>query len=461
MAGYVLTVEMLRLARQVCDDARQLYRGCEVSGDVPEFEALNQLSTALDLADGLDSEDLHEVATWAREQARASNDEATKIVGGAYFAAVSAFPSKEATELGETLRRKMAKSARIVERCTDILEALAESKLPPAALLVIGSETDCEPEPAANTMMSREQVEALPSADRVALGQILATLRGEPRTAKPHEGAAVDVLVELDLYLRKLAVVLGVDEATEAPVLVDVAYQAAYDHNKWRSAAANGQADAAGCISDIAEALGLKRNAPQSRILEAAADGREHWMDQAERRRVEVERLTWKVEGYAKDVDERNQWLLEIGCALGLDAHASTEQIIAAAKTAADAEAERYALPDSHPLRSYRWGDWLDALLRREEVGASSGCWQPDPKRVEALRAARERVAMLDGDGLAGMVERYRKRATQGGGDALTEDERVLLAYASRGEQNSRIAGDVDRPLRLGSNVVPRVGGGE
>lgn len=385
MAGYVLTIWMLNLARQVCKDARQLYLGCEVSGDVSEFEALNRLSAALDLADGLDADDIREVATWARERARASGaglapDEIAKA---------ESCDKVNGTDFAATKRRRIAECSRIDQLCSDILEALAESKLQHGAVRVLGREEPtaealaasltvpigrggpAEFEQAANTKMSRPQIEGLPSADRVALGQILATLRGEARTAKPHEGAAVDVLVELDVYLRKLA-----------------------------------------------------------------------------------------------NVDQRREYMGAIAVALGLGIDAEPSDIVHQARIAGDAltdTAPVYNLPDSHPLRCYRWGDWLDALLRREEVGASSGCWRPDVKRVEALRTARERVAMRDVDGLLGLCSRFdRLRQRGGGSDVLTSDEIALLFRAS-GDDRLLSQGQHGQPIRLGSNVVPavpRVGGG-
>jgi hypothetical protein len=206
--GYVLTSEEQHRFRDYLQRASHVREAMIKSG------ALDLLGI-LDRSDGLDSERLHELATWAREQARHAP------IGGS---------------------RTLAEHSRIIEISTDVLTALALDKFPPGAVLDIGRDEEqvnakptrlrwpskaeraaaVEPgagdamflrigtnlglvdELAANGKMSRAQVEALPSHDRVVLGQILATLRAEPLTREPLDGPAVDVLVEFDQYMHNV-----------------------------------------------------------------------------------------------------------------------------------------------------------------------------------------------------------------------------------------------------------------
>jgi hypothetical protein len=236
--GYVLTSEELAKFRAVANHSW----GCSTP-DGPAEELASDVLRMLDHAAGLDSKRLHELATWARDTAREA-DIPERLTAVERRAVLSA-------------------SARIIEVSTDVLTALALDKLPPGAVLNIGRDeqqvnakpaldvldpgpahlrwpdaderafmgrmaamvaqaTSGEPDPgeamfmriganlgledelAANGRMSRAEVEALPSHDRVVLGQILATLRGESLTREPLDGPAVDVLVELDGVLRGL-----------------------------------------------------------------------------------------------------------------------------------------------------------------------------------------------------------------------------------------------------------------
>jgi hypothetical protein len=319
--GYVLTSEELAKFRAVANHSW----GCSTP-DGPAEELASDVLRMLDHAAGLDSKRLHELATWARDTAREA-DIPERLTAVERRAVLSA-------------------SARIVEISTDVLTALALDKLPAGAVQNIGRDDEQvnaksphlrwpdaeerafmnrmaamveraesgEPDPgeamfmrvganlglgdelAANGKMSRAQVEALPSHDRVVLGQILATLRGEPLNREPLDGPAVDVLVELDVYLRRLAMMLGEDRPISAPGLADVAYQAVYDRNLWKSAA-----------QDFGRRLESAEKAPRYSLPETHPLRQYQWAEwlhgTLKALRVEVAR------GFFVDVDGRAEWL--------------------------------------------------------------------------------------------------------------------------------------------------------
>jgi hypothetical protein len=319
--GYVLTSGELAKFRAVAGHSWN----CATS-DGPAEELASDVLRVLDLAESLDSGRLHELATWARGRAR-------EIAGKAGHDA-------------NDKRRVLAECARIVEISTDVLTALTLDKLPAGVVQDIGREVttfgphsplrwakaeeragmreaaeyieaaNCKAEPdpgeamfmrvgenlglgdelAANGRMSRAEVEALPSHDRVVLGQILATLRGESLTREPLDGPAVDVLVELDGVLRRLTGMLGEDRPISAPGLADVAYQAVYDRNLWKAAA-----------QDFGRRAEASASAPRCSLPESHPLRQYQWAEwlhgTLKALRVEVAR------GFFVDVDGRAEWL--------------------------------------------------------------------------------------------------------------------------------------------------------
>jgi hypothetical protein len=387
--GYVLTAEVLADLRVF------LQRATGAREALVKRHALDLLGH-LDHADSLDAKRLHELATWAREQARERDASSAHRILGADDAPFDTV----------ALGRVMAEDSRIIEISTDVLTALALDSLPAGAVLNIGRDEEqvnaksprfhwpgkaeraasigpvgmslridtspggdechlcqaaiadedaatctsagcprraaLEVEPAANGKMSRAQFEALPSHDRVVLGQILATLRGEPITREPLDGPAVDVLVELDQYMHTI------DSRLEA-------------------------------------------------LAERAADG----------------------------------FVLAV-------------------------TAPRYSLPESHPLRQYQWSEWLEADLRAEVEGNSSPFYRGHASRQEWLAGALARVRASDVDGLRGMVERAHDAA---GNSPVSADENDLLLFACQSRHVKVRVELVDGALRAGCHRVPRVRG--
>jgi hypothetical protein len=439
--GYVLTSEELAKFRAVANHSW----GCSTS-DGPAEELASDVLRMLDHAAGLDSKRLHELATWAREQARAKS----KMARSGDTLRADAAPG---SNLIDSLCCTLAETSRVIEISTDVLTALALDKLPPGVVLNIERDEgqvnaksprfrwpseaeraasmgpvgmtlridasaagdEChlcqaaiadedaatctnagrprraalEVEPAANGKMSREQFEALPSHDRVVLGQILATLRAEPLTREPLDGPAVDVLIELDAYLRSLAVAMQLDPDTDAPGLVRMAAQ---------------------------------------------------WVGVAQNVRGEVA--------------QRDEWIRDIAGHLGLDRHrVRYSEVIDAAEAAGEAAANpapRYSLPASHPLRQYQWAEWLGALIRREEAVEGSDYITGSDERLPVLREALARVQSHDVNGLRGLYA---------GSGEFWPDENVLLQVAL-GIRGSEIAmNEGGGALTRGCHRVPRVRG--
>jgi hypothetical protein len=394
--GYVLPSEVLADLRVF------LQRDTGAREALVKRHALDLLGQ-LARTDGLDSERLHELATWAREQARARDKTLGLTRPGETERVDAAFGS----DFTGSLRRKQAELARIIEISTDVLTALALDKLPPEAVLNIGRDdeqvnaksprfrwpdaderafmgrmaamveqaTSGEPDPgeamfmriganlglaaelAANGKMSRAEVEALPSHDRVVLGQILATLRGESLTREPLDGPAVDVLVELDGYLRSIADALAVDGGESATMLVQLA--------------------------------ALERQA------------REHWEDKCSSR-----------------------------------------------------PPPRYSLPESHPLRQYQWAEWLGRMLAADELVADAGFGVDINGRSVWLQAAIERVEACDVNGLRGLVERAHDQREA---SPLSVAENDLLSYACGVDRLRVVVGSFY--VAAGCHRVPRVRG--
>jgi hypothetical protein len=435
--GYVLPSEVLADLRVF------LQRDTGAREALVKRHALDLLGQ-LARTDGLDSERLHELATWAREQARAKD----KLLASAPPGETERVDAAFGSDFTGNLRRKQAETARIIEVSTDVLTALALDKLPPGAVLNIGRDeqqvnakpaldvldpgpahlrwpdaderafmgrmaamveqaTSGEPGPgeamfmriganlglgdelAANGKMSRAQVEALPSHDRVVLGQILATLRGGTLTREPLEGPAVDVLVELDTYLRSLAAAMQLNPDTDAAGLVRMATQ---------------------------------------------------WTGVAQHARGEVA--------------QRDEWIRDIAEHLGLDRNrVRYQEVIDAAEAAGEATvnpAPLYSLPESHPLRQYQWAEWLAALIRREEAVEGSDYITGSDERLPVLREALARVQSHDVNGLRGLY------ADSG---EFWPDENVLLQVAL-GIRESEIAmSEGGAALTRGCHRVPRVRG--
>lgn len=414
--GYVLPTPCLASILSLC---RGVLGGVTSAQD--DREMASEVLSFLRHIDGLDSAKLREVAEWARDRAKARDEHASIVAKDS--------EGREADTVAHA-RRIMADSARIIELSKDILLALAESRLPEGAVTVIGREpappefedrvqqavhesrgelrkaamreplrfvpiAEVEPEHAANT----PNLAGLPPIEWVVLGDMLARLEGRPETHKPSPDLkAGDVQVALDSFLRRLANSLGTEPTIEAPALADAAWQAVYDRNKWKSAAEDAARHAAGNFDALEKA-----------------------------------QANWRV--FIGDVSE----------ALGLNRDAQPGEVLGAAHLA-DHVAETgpsFTLPDSHPLRSYRWGDFIRYLMRIEELGASSGHLVGD--RLDGLRAILTRTDALDVDGLRGVLLWA----------VLDKDVEALLEFA---------AGDVDvdvhanaESARRGRFVVPAV----
>jgi hypothetical protein len=363
---------------------------------------LKRIRGALDHADGLDSERLHELATWAREQARAKS----KMARSGDTLRADAAPGSNL--IVDSLCCTLAETSRVIEISTDVLTALALDKLPPGAVLNIGRDeqqvnakpaldvldpgpahlrwpdaderafmgrmaamvaqaTSGEPDPgeamfmriganlglevelAANGRMSRAEVEALPSHDRVVLGQILATLRGEPITREPLDGPAVDVLVELDQVLRALQ-----DEQ---------------------------DADLDGMVK---------------------------------------ERDSWEAECTAilRLLDWQGEWT---------SGTPKPRRLAAELLATLTHSAPRYSLPESHPLRQYQWAEWLHGTLEALRVEVARGFFVDVDGRAEWLEAALGRINALDVHGLRGLVEAAHDKCED---SPLSIDENTLLLFA-------------------------------
>jgi hypothetical protein len=387
--GYVLTAEVLADLRVF------LQRATGAREALVKRHALDLLGH-LDHADSLDAKRLHELATWAREQARERDASSAHRILGADDAPFDTV----------ALGRVMAEDSRIIEISTDVLTALALDSLPPGAVLNIGRDEEqvnaksprfhwpskaeraasigpagmtlridastagdechlcqaaiadedaatctsagcprraaLEVEPAANGRMSRVEVEALPSHDRVVLARIFAALLGDVRGDR-----------------HRLAM-----EALEA-----------------------------GGVEQVWDEIEAAR--------EALAD-----------------RLT----------GEWSDWPGIIRAAAGRNPH--------------------YSLPESHPLRQYQWAEWLGALIRREEP---SECWSPNAERLAVLRAALARVEQLDVDGLDGLAFRVGSARAP----VLQPDELALLRVACARVAIDSSGGAASR----GQHRVPRVRG--
>jgi hypothetical protein len=399
------------------------------------------LLDALDRADGLDSDLLVELATLARDEARSNGP---------------------GVMTPQEIAQGLARDARIVELATDVLTALALDKLPAEAVLNIGRDEgqvnaksprfrwpskaeraasigpagmtlridastagdEChlcqaaiadeeaatctsagcprraalEVEPAANEKMSRAQVEALPSHDRVVLGRIFAALLGTPSldTWVESGDSAEDVWSELEATRIALADRLAT-EGADWPDIIRIAAERNPQGTTWRNAM-----ELAG--------LGMTRR--------------------------EGERLR----GFETDVSKL----------LGMPRSGTAEmvEVLQRALDRPTVAAPRYSLPESHPLRLYQWAEWLGALIRREEP---SECWSPDVERVGMLCAALARVEACDVDGLDGLVYRVGSARVP----VLTFDELCLLRIAC-----ARVAvGSSGGPVSQGGHRVPRVRG--
>jgi hypothetical protein len=393
--GYVLTAEVLADLRVF------LQRATGAREALVKRHALDLLGH-LDHADSLDAKRLHELATWAREQARERDASSAHRILGADDAPFDTV----------ALGRVMAEDSRIIEISTDVLTALALDSLPAGAVLNIGRDEEqvnakslrwpskyeraaslridmnsagdechlcqaaiadedaatctsagcprraaLEVEPAANGAMSRVQVEALPSHDRVVLVRIFESLLGVP-----------------DSSPRK--------------------------------------ADASASAEDVWDELEATRVVLADHL---AAEGAS-WPD--------IIRITARLDGdmlkLARERDEAR--------------HALT--------------APRYSLPGSHPLRQYQWAEWLGALIRREEP---SECWSPNAERLAVLRAALARVEQLDVDGLDGLAFRVGSARAP----VLQPDELALLRVACARVAIDSSGGAASR----GQHRVPRVRG--
>lgn len=232
---YVITD---KLAEQIASFARRMTPGA--AGSRQHGDACEILG-ALACMEQLSDDRVREVAHWAREQSRTLRDEV----------------SNDECRLiePEHVRRIFADCARIQECCDDILQTLACSELPAGAMTTIGDARTQVPilwdhltmgkhregagpapeysladfaqaevavdrfvqargftvdrgftvevEPAANGRVSRAQVEGLPSAESVALAQILALVEDRQLTGAALDGPACDVVVAVSAYIER------------------------------------------------------------------------------------------------------------------------------------------------------------------------------------------------------------------------------------------------------------------
>jgi hypothetical protein len=455
--GYVLTEGVLFDMRGVLNWAeRQLVGATEPSS----FGlTLKRIRGALEHVDGLDPERLHELATWAREQARAKD----KVLASAPPGETERVDAAFGSDFTGNLRRKQAETARVIEISTDVLTALALDKLPPGAVLNIGRDEEqanakptrfywpskaeraasigpvgmslridtspggdechlcqaaiadedaatctsagcprraaLEVEPAANGKMSREQFEALPSHDRVVLSRIFGELIGEPGSGLGDKSAEL-VWDEVDAARAALADSLG------APLL-----------STWPD------------------------------IIRIAAVGRDAADEQTAFEQMIEQRDAWEAECTAilRLLDWQGEWT---------SGTSKPRRIAAELLAVLATPAPRYSLPESHPLRQYQWAEWLGMLLEREERPAGSGLWSPDIKRVEVLRLAKAKVAAHDADGLAGLAIRLGSASAR----PMTTDELALLGFAS-GHAPHTFGQDERGGIKVGCHRIPRVRG--
>jgi hypothetical protein len=380
-------------------------------------ETAIDLLAELDHVDGLDAKRLHELATWAREQARAKD----KLLASAPPGETERVDAAFGSDFAGNLRRKQAETARIIEVSTDVLTALALDKLPPGAVLNIGGDgtrvngstlrwPNAEEraltnrlaavvEDAANEKpsgaMSREQVEALPSHDRAVLSRIFGELLGEPGSGLGDESAEL-VWDEVDAARAALADSLGAPLLSTWPDIIRIAAERCPQGTTWRNAM-----ELAG--------LGMTRR--------------------------EGERLR----GFETEISKL----------LGMPRSGTAEmfEVLQRALNRPTVEASRYSLPESHPLRQYQWAEWLAALIRREEAVEGSDYVTGADERLPVLREALARVQSHDVNGLRGL------HADSG---EFWPDENVLLQVAL-GIRS--IVVEVDGSLARGCHRVPRVRG--
>jgi hypothetical protein len=338
-------------------------------------ETAIDLLAELDHVDGLDAKRLHELATWAREQARAKD----KLLASAPPGETERVDAAFGSDFTGNLRRKQAETARIIEVSTDVLTALALDKLPPGAVLNIGGDgtrvngstlrwPNAEEraltnrlaavvEDAANEKpsgaMSREQVEALPSHDRAVLSRIFGELLGEPGSGLGDESAEL-VWDEVDAARAALADSLGAPLLSTWPDIIRIAAERCPQGTTWRNAM-----ELAG--------LGMTRR--------------------------EGERLR----GFETEISKL----------LGMPRSGTAEmfEVLQRALNRPTVEASRYSLPEFHPLRLYQWAEWLRRMLAADELASDAGFGLDVNGRLEWLRAALERVEALDVNGLRGLVE--------------------------------------------------------
>jgi hypothetical protein len=363
-------------------------------------EALDLLGE-LDHADGLDSERLHELATWAREQARQGLDESAAGAGH--------------KPLGEPrcseLRRNMAASARIIELSTDVLTALALDKLPAGAVLSLGR----EPPEDGELGCSSRSCDPLCDACK-ALEQVIERRDNGPTLRWPNadERAGMREAAE---YIEaanskpgeRVRIVVGGDVPDDhADLLTREQVEALPSHDRVVLARI------------FAALLGDVRGDRHRLAMEALeAGGVEQVWDEIEAAREALaDRLT----------GEWSDWPGIIRAAAGRNPH--------------------YSLPESHPLRQYQWAEWLGALIRREEP---SECWSPNAERLAVLRAALARVEQLDVDGLDGLAFRVGSARAP----VLQPDELALLRVACARVAIDSSGGAASR----GQHRVPRVRG--
>jgi hypothetical protein len=425
--GTVLTSEFVAKLRTLCADSRQLYLGCEVSGDVPEFEMLHAVEQALGNLDGLDSERLHELATWAREQARARDKTLALSRPGETERVDAAFGS----DFTGNLRRKQAELARIVEISTDVLTALALDKLPAGALRVLGRECSlCDVE----------------QPDDVAR---ICTSSGCPRRREFDAGIRVNGSTlswpNADERAGMREAAEYIEAANSKPgerVRIFVGGDVPDDH-------------AALLTREQVGALPSHDRVVLGRIFAAllGAPALDTWVDSGDS---------------AEEVwDEIEATLVALADALNLDEADWPTLIRRAPLAVRDAERRgsrlrhedappRYSLPESHPLRQYQWAEWLERMLAADELAADAGFGLDVNGRTEWLRAAVARIEVCDVNGLRGLVELAHDDRES---SPLSVAENDLLLFACGCDRLDRRLTEGKSFIGAGCHRVPRVRG--
>jgi hypothetical protein len=401
--GYVLPSEVLADLRVF------LQRDTGAREALVKRHALDLLGQ-LARTDGLDSERLHELATWAREQARARDKTLGLTRPGETERVDAAFGS----DFTGSLRRKQAELARIIEISTDVLTALALDKLPPEAVLNIGRDD--------------EQVNAKsprfrwPDADERAFMGRMAAMVEQATSGEPDPGEAMFMRIGANLGLAAELAANGKMSRAEVEALPShdrVVLVRIFESLLGVPDSSPRKADASASAEDVWDELEATRVVLADHL---AAEGAS-WPD--------IIRITARLDGdmlkLARERDEAR--------------HALT--------------APRYSLPGSHPLRQYQWAEWLRSMVGFCEQASIAGFYRAPGGRIEWLNAAIARVEALDVDGLRGMVERAHE------GDRVIELAwNDLLLFACQSRRSGTI--EIEMPggaLRVGCHRVPRVRG--